>query len=54
MSRTSTFIHKMAARRQHREFERALRSASPEMEQDLRAVAAHQQYGAMQTRHHML
>ena len=54
MSRTSTFVHKMNARRQHREFERALRSASPEMERDLRAMAARQQYGALQTRQHML
>ena len=55
MSRTSMFVQKMTARRHNRQYERALRSASPEMERDLRAMAAHQQYGAqLNTRQHLL
>jgi hypothetical protein len=47
MSRTSTLVRKMVARRNSREFERALRSASPAMRQELRAIAARQKYGAL-------
>jgi hypothetical protein len=47
MSRTSTLVRKMVARRQNREFERALRSGSPAMQQELRAIAARQGYGAL-------
>jgi hypothetical protein len=47
MSRTSTLVRKMVARRNSREFERALRNASPSMQQELRAIAARQQYGAL-------
>ena len=39
MSRT-TFTKKLRQRRQSREFERALRSASPSMEQELLAAAS--------------
>jgi hypothetical protein len=45
MSRTSALVRKMAARRNVREFERALRSAPPSMQQELRAIAARQQVG---------
>jgi len=44
MSRTSSFVRKMVARRNSREFERALANASPSMQQELRAMAARQQY----------
>ena len=38
MSRTSALMRKFAQRRTSREFERALRNASPTMEQELRAI----------------
>ena len=47
MSRTSALVRKMAARRNNREFERALHAASPSMQQELRALAARQQHGAL-------
>ena len=46
MSRTSSLVRKMVARRNMREFERALASASPSMRRELRAIAARQRYGA--------
>jgi hypothetical protein len=39
MTRKS-LVRKWAARRQNREFERALAAASPSMRQELRAIAA--------------
>lgn len=45
MNRKS-LVRKMVARRNSREFERALRSASPSMQQELRAIASRNQYGA--------
>lgn len=44
MSRTTTLVRKLAARRSSREFDRALRAASPSMQQELRAIAARQQH----------
>jgi hypothetical protein len=38
---TRTFARKLRARRNRLEFERALRTASPAMEQELLAAAAH-------------
>jgi hypothetical protein len=46
MNRKS-LVRKMVARRNNREFERALRSASPSMQQELRAIASRNQYGAL-------
>ena len=40
MTRTTALVRKMAARRNRREFERALSAASPSMKQELRAIAA--------------
>ena len=45
MSRKSAFVQKIAARRNAREFQRALRSAPPTMQQELRAIAARSQVG---------
>jgi hypothetical protein len=42
MSRTSRFSRKLRQRRDEREFERTLRTASPAMQQELMAAAAHQ------------
>jgi len=47
MSRTTTLVRKLAARRNAREFERALESASPSMRQELRAIAARNRNGAL-------
>jgi hypothetical protein len=47
MSRTSAFMRKLAQRRTSREFERALRNASPTMEQELRAIASRAQVGGL-------
>ena len=44
MSRTSSLVRKMVARRNRREFDRALASASPSMRQELRAIAARNQH----------
>jgi hypothetical protein len=44
MTRKS-FVRKMVARRNSREFERALRTASPSMQQELRAIASRIQPG---------
>jgi hypothetical protein len=45
MSRKSALVRKLVARRNSREFERALRSAPPTMQQELRAIAARTQVG---------
>ncbi|HEY2296317.1 MAG TPA: hypothetical protein VGH43_01215 [Jatrophihabitans sp.] len=45
MSRKSAFVQKLVARRNTREFERALRSAPPTMQQELRAIASRSQVG---------
>jgi hypothetical protein len=45
MTRTSALARKWAARRQSREFERALRTAPPSMAQELRVIAARAQSG---------
>lgn len=42
MSRRKSFVARMAARRNRREFERALSAASPAMRQELHAIAARQ------------
>lgn len=47
MSRTTALVRKMAARRNSREFQRALNAASPAMQQELRAMATRQNYGAL-------
>jgi hypothetical protein len=44
MSRTTSLVRKMVARRNRREFDRALASASPSMRQELRAIAARNQH----------
>ena len=45
MSSTSTtFRQKLRARRQSREFERALATATPSMRNELIAIAQHQRY----------
>jgi hypothetical protein len=44
MSRTSSLVRKMVARRNRREFDRAVASASPSMRQELRAIAARNQH----------
>jgi hypothetical protein len=46
MNRKS-LVRKMVARRNNREFERALANASPSMQQELRAIATRSQYGAL-------
>lgn len=45
MTRKSALVAKLAARRNRREFERALRTAGPSMQQELRAIAARSQVG---------
>lgn len=47
MSRTSKLRRKLAARRNSREFERALRTAPPTMQQELRVIAARAQVGGL-------
>lgn len=47
MSRTSAFVRRLAERRNTRDFERALRNASPAMQQELRAVASRAQVGGL-------
>jgi len=47
MSRTSALMRKLTQRRTSREFERALRNASPTMEQELRAIASRAQVGGL-------
>jgi hypothetical protein len=42
MTRTSKFSRRLRQRRDDREFSRALRTASPAMQQELMAAAAHQ------------
>ena len=44
MSRTSSLVRKVVARRNRREFDRALASASPSMRQELRAIAVRNQH----------
>ncbi|MFN2517797.1 MAG: hypothetical protein ABR604_01965 [Jatrophihabitantaceae bacterium] len=44
MSRTTKLASRLRQRREHREFARALSNASPAMQQELLAAAAHQ-YG---------
>ena len=46
MSRTTTIARKMRQRRAEAEFFRALRYASPSMQQELIAAAAHQNLNA--------
>ncbi len=45
MTRKSGLRAKLVARRNNREFERALRTATPSMQQELRAIAARSQVG---------
>lgn len=40
----NSFTSKIRSRRAHRQFERALRTASPSMRTELTAIAAHQNY----------
>jgi GTP cyclohydrolase FolE2 len=47
MSRKSTLVRKLTQRRTSREFERALRNASPSMAQELRAIASRSQVGGL-------
>ncbi|MGH8860090.1 MAG: hypothetical protein ACRDVG_02455 [Jatrophihabitantaceae bacterium] len=47
MTRKSALARKLAARRNTRDFERALRSAPPSMQQELRAIAARSQVGGL-------
>jgi hypothetical protein len=47
MSRTSALVRKITQRRTSREFERALRNASPSMAQELRAIASRSQVGGL-------
>jgi hypothetical protein len=45
MSRKSALVAKLTERRNRREFERALRTAPPTMQQELRAIASRAQVG---------
>jgi hypothetical protein len=42
MSTASTMRRKLRQRREHRQFQTAVRNASPAMQQELIAIAAHQ------------
>jgi hypothetical protein len=44
MSRSSSFRQKIRAHREYRQFERALRAASPAMRTELMALSAHHTY----------
>lgn len=47
MPRKSALAAKLTARRNRREFERALRTAPPTMQQELRAIASRAQVGGL-------
>ncbi len=47
MTRKSAFVRKLAARRNARDFERALRTAPPSMQQELRVIASRAQVGGL-------
>ncbi len=47
MSRSTALVRRMAERRSHREFERALQAAPPSMQHELRVIAMRQQVGGL-------